>query len=749
MILPTKAVCPYCSKLFFPDKLRIHLRYFCGPDAMKTSGQQKQERKRTSNNTSSAGASLETDESEAEDNDDDDDDDFKPKKTNTKKNTNTKKVAVSKVKKQWTDSQDDEASEEEILPKKKVTTSVSTSRSLISTKTAPSPVKNVSTIGGKRGIQSKKSPKTSAKKRKINSDDDDDGDDSSFAPDDTQSDSIVTVSDSDESDVPIIRKRSTGVSRARSLSAPPKPTNALSEPQELKLGPISVLHQVRWRRVICDEAHALKNKRSATAKSVCLLTTERRWCLSGTPLQNRVGEMFSLLRFLRYSPYSSYFCKNCPCSALDYQLSSNGRLCEICGHSPLRHYHWLMRNILNPIKMYGYHGPGRDAMVTLRKEVLDGVLLRRTKAGRASDLSLPSRVIIVRNDLELDTYEKDFYAALYTQTAAKFKHFDSSGTILSNFAHLFELLLRLRQAVNHPYLVLYGNNDKDENSLTETASGSFESNGITDICGICREPAEDAVITGCRHTFCRMCIRGYLEGIGGNALDKLKDATSPDDALAIGDVDEDLDDDEDDDDLDDNDGKKANRKSKAKSRSSSSKGKTSTSSKKSSKSVTSSSNQVEEVAPTICPTCFAQLTVDLTAANINAATSASVRRKSILSRVPADRVGSSFRSSTKIEALLEDIWASQRAEPGLKAIVFSQFVSMLELVQHRLTRAGIRCVRLDGGMSVAARDRAIDAFRDDPYVTIILISLKAGGQALNLTAASRVYLMDCWCMYLS
>jgi len=51
-------------------------------------------------------------------------------------------------------------------------------------------------------------------------------------------------------------------------------------------------------------------------------------------------------------------------------------------------------------------------------------------------------------------------------------------------------------------------------------------------------------------------------------------------------------------------------------------------------------------------------------------------------------------------------------------------------------------VKLDGGMTVAARDRVITAFREDPHVTVFLISLKAGGVALNLTAASRLYLMD-------
>ena len=67
---------------------------------------------------------------------------------------------------------------------------------------------------------------------------------------------------------------------------------------------------------------------------------------------------------------------------------------------------------------------------------------------------------------------------------------------------------------------------------------------------------------------------------------------------------------------------------------------------------------------------------------------------------------------------------------------------MLELIEHRLTAAGVRCVKLDGSMPVPARDRVITAFREDPGISVFLISLKAGGMALNLISANYVFLMD-------
>jgi DNA repair protein RAD16 len=115
-----------------------------------------------------------------------------------------------------------------------------------------------------------------------------------------------------------------------------------------------------------------------------------------------------------------------------------------------------------------------------------------------------------------------------------------------------------------------------------------------------------------------------------------------------------------------------------------------------------------------------------------------------VSRIPPARAGGGFRSSTKIEALLEELWRAAGAEPGCKSIVFSQFVSFLDLIAYRLARAGVRAVKLDGSMTVAARDKAIAAFREDPHVSVFLVSLKAGGVALNLTPASRIYLMDPW-----
>lgn len=79
-------------------------------------------------------------------------------------------------------------------------------------------------------------------------------------------------------------------------------------------------------------------------------------------------------------------------------------------------------------------------MFTLKNEVLDKCLLRRTKETRAEDLTLPPRIVSVRY-VRLHPVEEDFYQALYTQGKSSFNDYVSDGTLLNNYAHIFDLLV--------------------------------------------------------------------------------------------------------------------------------------------------------------------------------------------------------------------------------------------------------------------------------------------------------------------
>jgi hypothetical protein len=79
-------------------------------------------------------------------------------------------------------------------------------------------------------------------------------------------------------------------------------------------------------------------------------------------------------------------------------------------------------------------------------------MLRRTKVEKAADVKLPP-LEITTQFLDLSEHEMDFYECIYKQTNSKFNTYVAKGTLMHNYAHIFELLSKLRQAVDHPYLI--------------------------------------------------------------------------------------------------------------------------------------------------------------------------------------------------------------------------------------------------------------------------------------------------------
>ncbi len=96
--------------------------------------------------------------------------------------------------------------------------------------------------------------------------------------------------------------------------------------------------------------------------------------------------------------------------------------------------------------------------------------------------------------------------------------------------------------------------------------------------------------------------------------------------------------------------------------------------------------------------------------------------------------------SAKLDVLLEQL--SDLREEGHKALVFSQFTSLLAIVRNRLDAEKVNYEYLDG--ATQNRQEHVERFQNDPACELFLISLKAGGLGLNLTAADYVFLLDPW-----
>ena len=97
-------------------------------------------------------------------------------------------------------------------------------------------------------------------------------------------------------------------------------------------------------------------------------------------------------------------------------------------------------------------------------------------------------------------------------------------------------------------------------------------------------------------------------------------------------------------------------------------------------------------------------------------------------------------SSAKDDVLIENL--EEVVAEGHKALVFSQFTSLLSLVKERLDESAMVYEYLDG--QTRDRQQRVERFQNDPDCSLFLISLKAGGLGLNLTAAEYVFLLDPW-----
>ncbi len=101
------------------------------------------------------------------------------------------------------------------------------------------------------------------------------------------------------------------------------------------------------------------------------------------------------------------------------------------------------------------------------------------------------------------------------------------------------------------------------------------------------------------------------------------------------------------------------------------------------------------------------------------------------------RVG---QTSAKIDTLIEQI--ENVVKDGHKALIFSQFTSFLDIVRKQLDKRKLRYEYLDG--KTTNRKRVVERFQTDSECPLFLISLKAGGHGLNLTAADYVFILDPW-----
>ena len=521
--------------------------------------------------------------------------------------------------------------------------------------------------------------------------------------------------------------------------------------------------ECKWYRIIIDEAQCIKNKNTKAATGACALQALTRFCMSGTPMMNSVGELYSLIRFLRVKPYNSAERFN--------------------------------RDFTNPLKRGGDAGKGR-AMQQLQA-LLKAILLRRTKKSQIDGkpiLSLPERTTEAQHAV-FDEDELAFYKALESRTQLQFNKYLRAGTVGRNYSNVLVLLLRLRQACCHPHLIKDFGMSSSVTDLSITDMIKLAKELAPDVvarikeqgesaleCPVCMDSSDNATIfIPCGHSTCSECfarisdpsqaIAGGDANEGRNAevkcpncrgkivLNKIIDHNSfkkahmpelfPDEEADV-EVDEESSSDSDsgsesdreeemddptlggfvvDDDVvsdgSDSEQDEAEGYRKGNTPFEKSSGKSAKSKKKKKKS--KGKGKARDDRPP--RKSLAQLKKE-GMRNAKA-------RKRYLKRLKREWI-----PSGKILKTMEILQATQHRNDNEKTIIFSQFTSLLDLLEVPIADRGWGYKRYDGSMSSNSRNEAVIEFSDNPDCKIMLVSLKAGNSGLNLVAASQVIIFD-------
>lgn len=434
-------------------------------------------------------------------------------------------------------------------------------------------------------------------------------------------------------------------------------------------------------RIVLDEGQNIKNKKTQAARACCTLNSTYRWILSGTPIQNNIEELYSLIRFLRIAPYNR---EERFQADIGRPFGSN--------------------------KKYSYDNEDRKRALKKVQILLKAIMLRRTKTDQIDGkpiLELPPKNVDV-DKTNLNGDEADFYNDLENKNKKLAKRL-LARKAQGNYSSVLTLLLRLRQACIHSELVIIG---EKKSGTAKVANGkNFErdwlrlynvirrmtgqkrdnvtSNVNRSTCIWCMEQLaleESSVLTGCGHVLCDSCIEPLIEAgtVEGTARTSDNGILVPcRDCRAM-------------------------------------------------------TNETEIVSYKLYDqTINENFSVRDLRDEYDRAMDKSNREPAYVPDM------TKLTPSPKMEQCMDLIKKVFEKSNTEKIIIFSQFTAFFDIFGYFLgTKMGVEYLRYTGDMNAEKRSNVISQFYSEPNKRILLISMKAGNSGLTLTCANHVIIVD-------
>ncbi|KAK4939054.1 hypothetical protein LTR10_020628 [Elasticomyces elasticus] len=505
------------------------------------------------------------------------------------------------------------------------------------------------------------------------------------------------------------------------------------------------LHKVKFLRIVLDEAHAIKNHASKISIAVRALTGTYRWAITGTPIMNYIEELYPYFAFLKvphtgdYGTFLHNYCNN----------RGNGR---------------------EPVDMGRIHN------------ILRAIMLRRTHVDSLFDapiVKLPG-ISHTTHVVEFNPVERAVYNIVKRRYISQINAYSASGEFTANYRNVLTMLLRLRMLCSHIFLcqdvlkemfvaadietlwrltakevetatedaprvntlkalrkMLQSKDNTIATSQSKTAAQSVaptpdpeaehdittgkgfgltfkfrrflrnltESHTWTELhlrsmCAKCRLPPDEPMCTSCFHVYCRECLNAMDFERRENQEEKIAciecgtqfEETSPCSGLK---------------ELGFNSEEVAQKIEKVKAK----RGKKQSQTAVNWQGSPTTADEDEDEDP------------------------------------PAQdwiNMDGTVLTSAKLTATKAAILNFQQKNNTEKILIYTQFLGLCRILGRMCDAENWGYVHFNGKMTLEAREKAIQRFKDDKNVFVMICSLKAGGVGLNLTMASKVIILDLW-----